>query len=167
MPTSADPTAHRMEEEALRLARHGSLPAAAAVCQALNTRYPQFASGWCTASAVALDMKDAATALNLIERALGLVPADALAGCKARFLLQKAHALCGLGRAPEALEIARRIEPALTADARSMDSLGTLFSSCGEQVLALAAHDRAIQLAPRVAAFKLNRAAAQRALGKK
>jgi tetratricopeptide (TPR) repeat protein len=161
MPTSADPTAHRMEEEALRLARHGSLPAAAAVCQALNTRYPQFASGWCTASAVALDMKDAATALNLIERALGLVPTEA------RFLLQKAHALCGLGRAPEALEIARRIEPALTADARSMDSLGTLFSSCGEQVLALAAHDRAIQLAPRVAAFKLNRAAAQRALGKK
>jgi tetratricopeptide (TPR) repeat protein len=160
MPTSAaDPTATRMEEEALRLARHGSLPAAATVCRALNTRYPQFASGWCTASFVALEMKDAAGALNSIERALGLVPADA------RFLLQKAHALRGLGRAPEALEIAKGIQPTLTADAGSLDSLGTLYSSCGEQELALAAYDRAIQLAPRIAAFKFNRAAVRRFLG--
>ena len=160
MPTSAaDPTAIRMEEEALRLARHGSLPAATTVCRAINTRYPQFASGWCTASAVALEMKDAASALNLIERALGLVPADG------RFLLQKAHALRGLGRAAEALEIARGIQSSLAADAGSMDSLGTLYSSCGEQELALAAYDRAIQLAPRIAAFKFNRAAVRRFLG--
>jgi tetratricopeptide (TPR) repeat protein len=160
MPTSAaDPTASRMEEEALRLARHGSLPAATTVCRALNARYPQFASGWCTASAVALEMKDAATALNLIERALGLVPADA------RFLLQKAHALRGLGRATAALEIARGVQPSLVADAGSLDSLGTLYSSCGEQELALAAYDRAIQLAPRIVAFKFNRAAVRRFLG--
>src|SRR5579862_159553 len=127
MPTSAaDPTATRMEEEALRLARHGSLPAAATVCRALNARYPQFASGWCTASAVAMEMKDAASALNLIERALQLVPGDA------RFLLHKAHALRGLGRAPEALEIATNVQPSLAADAGALDSLGTLYSSCGE-----------------------------------
>jgi tetratricopeptide (TPR) repeat protein len=148
-----------MEEEALRLARHGSLPAAATVCRALNARYPQFASGWCTASAIALEMKDAAAALNLVESALALVPGDA------RFLLQKAHSLRGAGQAHQALEIARAIQPSLSGDAGSMDSLGTLYSSCGEQQLALEAADRAVQLAPRVAAFKFNRAAVRRFLG--
>ncbi len=148
-----------MEEEALRLARHGSLPAAATVCRALNSRYPQFASGWCTASSVALEMKDAAGALNLIERALELVPADA------RFQLQKANSLRALGRVTEALEIAKGVQPSLAADAIALDSLGTLYSACGEQKLALASYDRAIQLAPRIAAFKFNRAAVRRFLG--
>jgi hypothetical protein len=50
----ADPTVSRLEEEALRLARHGSFRAAADVCCALDARHPQFAPGWRTASSIAL-----------------------------------------------------------------------------------------------------------------
>ena len=71
MPTSAaDQIASRLEEEVLRLARHGSFRAAADVCRVLNTKHPQYAPGWRAASGVALQMGDASAALTLIERAL-------------------------------------------------------------------------------------------------
>jgi hypothetical protein len=48
----ADPTASRLEEETLRLARNGSFRAAADVCRALNASHPKFAPGWRTASSI-------------------------------------------------------------------------------------------------------------------
>jgi Sulfotransferase family len=160
MPTpAADPTASRMEEEALRLARHGSFRAAADVCRALNTRHPEFAPGWRTASAIALQMGDAATALTLIERATALAPADG------RSLLQKAHCLRALRRQTESLSIANTLRPLLNDDAAALDSLGTLYSLSGEQRLALDAYDRALQIAPRSTPILFNRATVRRFLG--
>ena len=132
MPTSAaDPTASRMEEEVLRLARHGSFRAAADVCRALNAKHPQFAPGWRAASGIALQMGDAAAALTLIDRALQLTPKDG------RSLLQKAHVLRALHRQNEAFEIANQVRPLLNGDAAALDLLGTFYSLCGEQRLAL------------------------------
>jgi tetratricopeptide (TPR) repeat protein len=160
MPTSAaDPTASRMEEEALRLARHGSFRAAAEVCRALNTKHPQFASGWLTASGIALQMGNAPTALTLIEHALALTPRDG------RSLLQKAYSLRALRRQSEALEIANTVRPLLNSDAAALDLLGTFYSLSGDQRLALEAYDRALQLAPRNIPITFNRATVRRFLG--
>jgi tetratricopeptide (TPR) repeat protein len=156
---AADPTASRMEEEALRLARHGSLRAAADVCRALNTKHPKFASGWRTASGIALQMGDAATALTTVEHALALTPKDG------RSLLQKAYALRALRRQNEALEIASNVRPLLNDDAAALDLLGTFYSLAGDQRLALEAYDRALQLAPRNVPITFNRATVRRFLG--
>jgi Tfp pilus assembly protein PilF len=160
MPTSAaDQTASRMEEEVLRLARHGSFRAAADVCRVLNTKHPQYAPGWRAASGVALQMGDASAALTLIERALALTPKDG------RSLLQKAHTLRALRRQSEALEIANKVRPLLNNDAAALDLLGTFYSLSGEQRLALEAYDRALQLAPRNIPITFNRATVRRFLG--
>src|ERR1700723_2870266 len=144
MPTSAaDPTATRLEEEVLRLARHGSFRAAADVCRALNAKHPKYAPGWRAASGIALQMGDAAAALTLIDRALALTPKDGPS------LLQKAHSLRALRRQIEALEIANKVRPLLNDDAAALDLLGTFYSLSSEQRLALEAYDRAVQLAPR------------------
>ena len=155
----ADPTASRLEEEALRLARHGSLRAAADVCRVLNTKHPQFASGWRASSSIALQAGDATAALTLIERALALDPTDG------RSLLQKAHCLVALRRPKEGLEVANTVRQALNNDAAALDSLGGLYSHLGEQRLALDAYDRALQLAPRNAGITFNRAAVRRFMG--
>ncbi|HVW70187.1 MAG TPA: sulfotransferase [Steroidobacteraceae bacterium] len=160
MPTTAaDSTASRLEEEALRLLRHGSLRAAADVCRALQTKHPKFASGWRTGSLIALQMGDAAGALALIEKSLALAPADG------RSLLQKAHCLRALRRQSEALSVANTVRPAVNGDATALDALGTFYSFCGEQRLALEAYERALQLAPRSAAILFNRATVRRFLG--
>jgi hypothetical protein len=160
MPTSAaDPTASRMEEEVLRLTRHGSFRAAADVCRVLNSKHPQYAPGWRAASGVALQMGDASAALTLIERALALTPKDG------RSLLQQAHTLRALRRQSEALEIANKVRPLLNNDAAALDVLGTFYSLSGEQRLALEAYDRALQLAPRNIPITFNRATVRRFLG--
>jgi tetratricopeptide (TPR) repeat protein len=158
-PPAADPTASRLEEEALRLARHGSFRAAAELCRTLTSKHPQFASGWRTASTIALQTGDAAAALAAIEHSLALTPKDG------RSLLQKAQCLRALRRPAEALELAKSTRPLLDEDAAALDSLGTFYSQCGEQALALAACERALELAPRNAAITFNRASIRRHLG--
>jgi tetratricopeptide (TPR) repeat protein len=154
-----DLTASRLEEEALRLARHGSFRAAAELCRTLTTKHPQFASGWRSASTIALQTGDAPAALAAIERALALDPKDG------RSLLQKARCLRALRRQTEALELARSVRQFLNDDAAALDALGTLYGQFGEQQLALEACDRALELAPRNSAFAFNRAAVRSSLG--
>jgi tetratricopeptide (TPR) repeat protein len=158
-PPVPDLTASRLEEEALRLARHGSFRAAADVCHTLNSQHPRFAPGWRTASSIALQAGDASAALGLIERALGLTPNDG------RSLLQKAHCLRALRRQSEAFESARAARSLLNEDAAALDSLGTFYSFSGEQYLALEAYERALQLAPRNTSITFNRATVRRFLG--
>jgi tetratricopeptide (TPR) repeat protein len=158
-PPVADLTASRLEEEALRLARHGSLRAAADVCRTLNTQHPQFASGWRTASSIALQTGDPTAALARIEHALTLNPRDG------RSFLQKAHCLRALRRSEEAFQVAGAARPLLNEDAAGLDSLGTFYSFSGEQQLALEAYDRALQVAPRNTSITFNRATVRRFLG--
>ncbi len=158
-PPVPDLTASRLEEEALRLARHGSFQAAAEVCRTLTTQYPQFASGWRTSSSIALQTGDPSAALTLIERALALTPQDG------RNLLQKAQCLQAVRRLTEALAIAGAARALLEDDAAALDSLGTFYSFSGEQQLALEAYDRALQVAPRSPSIAFNRATVRRFLG--
>jgi tetratricopeptide (TPR) repeat protein len=132
-----------MEEEALRLARHGSLSAAADVCRALTARHPRFGPGWRAASSIALQMGDAAGALSFIDHALALSPAEG------RALLLKAQALRAVGRHKEAFEMANMARAQLADDAVALDSLGSFYSLSGEARLALDVYERALQLTPR------------------
>jgi tetratricopeptide (TPR) repeat protein len=129
MASPSDPKASRLEEEALRLARHGSFRAAGDICRILNTHHPQFAPGWRTASSIALQLGDPSTALTLVERGLTLAPQDG------RCLLQKAHCLRALRRHTEALAIANTARQAVNDDAAALDALGTFFSLSGEHRL--------------------------------
>ena len=127
MPTpAADPTASRMEEEALRLARHGSLKAAAEVCRALTARHPRFGPGWRAASSIALQMGDAAGALTFSDRALELIPTDG------RSLLQKAHALRILHRPKEAIETANKACEHIKDDVAALYALAKEYEELGE-----------------------------------
>jgi predicted Zn-dependent protease len=159
MSPQFDLTASRLEEEALRLGRHGSFKAAAEVCRTLTTNHPQFASGWRAASTIALQTGDAVAAMALIERSLSLAPKDS------RSLLQKTLCLRALRRQPEALELAKSLREVLSDDAIALDSLGTFFSLSGEQQLALDAYDRALELAPRNTSIAFNRANVRSYLG--
>jgi len=114
-----------MEEEALRLARHGSLKAAAEVCHALTTRHPRFGPGWRAACTIALQLGDTAGALSFADRALALTPDDG------RSMLQKAHALQAARRSKEAVEMANRARERITDDAVALESLAAFLSSRG------------------------------------
>jgi tetratricopeptide (TPR) repeat protein len=142
MPTPVDLTASRMEEEALRLARHGSVKAAAEVCRAMTARHPQFGPGWRAASTIALALGNAAEALTCVDHALALIPADG------RALLQKAHVLHALHRHKEALEMANRARPHITDDAVALESLSAFYRHAGEQRLALEIYDQVIAVRP-------------------
>jgi tetratricopeptide (TPR) repeat protein len=159
MASPSDPKASRLEEEALRLARHGSLRAAGDVSRVLNAQHPQYAAGWRTTSTIALQMREPAAALEAIDHALALAPKDG------RSLLQKAHCLRMLRRQAEALDTANTARQAANDDAVALDALGTFYSLSGEQRLALAAYDRALELAPRSAAILFNRATIRRFVG--
>jgi tetratricopeptide (TPR) repeat protein len=155
----AELTASRLEEEALRLARHGSFRAAAELCRTLTTKHPQFASGWRSASTIALQTGDAPAAMAAIEQALALAPEDG------RSLLQKVRCLRALRRHTEALELAGSVRQLVNEDASALDALGTIYSQYGQQQLALEVYDQALQIAPRNSAIAFNRAAVRRTLG--
>ena len=139
MPTpAADPAASRMEEEALRLARHGSLKAAAEVCHALTTRHPRFGPGWRAASTIALQRGDAGGALTCVDRALGLTPDDG------RSLLLKAQALHCIQRSKEAVETANRARAQLHDDTIALESLGALYRLAGESRLAADVYEQVL-----------------------
>jgi tetratricopeptide (TPR) repeat protein len=131
-----------MEEEALRLARHGSLKAAAEVCHALTTRHPRFGPGWRAASTIALQRGDAAGALSFAERALELDPDDG------RSLLQKAHTLHAAQRSKEAIEVANRARARITDDAVALESLAALYRHAGEPRRAEEIYERVIAARP-------------------
>ena len=143
MPTpAADLAATRMEEEALRLARHGSLKAAAEVCHALTTRHPRFGPGWRAASTIALQMGDIAAALKCADQSLALAPEDG------RSLLQKAHALHAAQRSKEAVGMANRARERITDDAVALESLGALYRSTGEPRQAAEIYERVVAARP-------------------
>lgn len=131
-----------MEEEALRLARHGSLKAATEVCHALTTRHPGFAPGWRAACSIALQMGDAGGALTCADRALALSPDDG------RSLLLKAQALHSIQRSKEAVETANRARAQLQDDAVALESLGALYRLTGELRLAVDIYEQILAARP-------------------
>ena len=93
--------AHR---DVVRLMRAGDWRAADEACQRLTAQYPQFADGWFAASHIAMALRSGATALDAIDRAMSVEPANL------KYLMQRAQCLLVLHRPREALAVADAAE---------------------------------------------------------
>jgi tetratricopeptide (TPR) repeat protein len=133
--------------------------AAEAACRQLTAQHPEFAAGWFAASQIALAQRAARDALDAVERALKIEPANA------RFLAHRAQCLLALGRRAEALAAAEAAERCAGTDAGVWDAIGTVQSFANEQRRALAAYDRAVALAPHNPQLAYNRASVRRFVG--
>ncbi len=157
-PTSATAAA-LLQRKVGRLMRERIWSAAALACSRLNREHPRYATGWHSASLVALALERAVDALHCIERALTLEPRNA------RYLLQRAHCLLALGRLMEARSTATAAHRVAPADAPLLDAIGTALSRANDHPAARSAYDQAVVLAPDNARILFNRAAVHRYLG--
>jgi predicted Zn-dependent protease len=74
---SNTPTAARsLEDRVWRSLRDNDARKALAACEQLNRQHPNYASGWHTASQLALRLNNPAAALAAIDRALALEPGN-------------------------------------------------------------------------------------------
>jgi hypothetical protein len=103
--------------------------------------------------------KDWRGALDAIDGAVTLDPNNAA------LLLQRARCLLALRRRLEALKAADAVERCSPADPNILDAVGTLRSFANDHQRALAAYDRAVELAPQVSGFLYNRASVRRFVG--
>lgn len=106
-----------------------------------------------------MQARDWVGALAALEQALLRAPHSAA------LRLQQARCLLSLRRRREALGALDAAERCGVADPGLWDALGTLRSFANDQRRALACYDRAVALAPDVAAFRYNRASVRRFVG--
>jgi tetratricopeptide (TPR) repeat protein len=154
--TDAMTTTH---QEVLHLMRSGDWRAADETCKRLIDQYPTFAVGWLAASHIAMALGTALGALDAIDRAVALEPANP------NFLIHRAQCLLALGRRADAMSAADAAERCRPSDPNLWDAIGTLRSYATDQQRALAAYDRAVALAPQNSQFVYNRASVRRFLG--
>ncbi|MGI9296172.1 MAG: tetratricopeptide repeat protein, partial [Pseudomonadales bacterium] len=132
---------------------------ALAICQQLNSKFPQNAEGWCAASVVANKMGNADKALEFIDRALALNPTTT------KFILAKANLLIAVNRFADALDLAQQIASTVENIPQALDTAGAIFSSCGDYKKAQACYEKTLELAPESSATYYNLAAVKRFLG--
>ncbi|MGO8976140.1 MAG: tetratricopeptide repeat-containing sulfotransferase family protein [Steroidobacteraceae bacterium] len=148
--------AHR---DVLRLMQAGDWRAADAACRRITERYPSFAAGWYSASRIGTALGSPATALEAIDRALSVEPANA------SYLVLRARCQLALNHRRAALDTADAAARCDSNDPAVWDAIGTLRSYANDQQRALLAYDRAVTLAPQASHFIYNRAAVRRFLG--
>jgi hypothetical protein len=107
-----------------------------------------------------MQARDWPAALSCIETALRSESHDA------RLWISRAQCLIALGRSAEACAAAASAQRHAGSDAVLFDAIGSLFNHGNDQARALAAYDRAVDLAPANPHFLFNRASARRFLGR-
>lgn len=133
--------------------------AADSASRELIARHPRFAAGWLAASQIALALKRPEAALESIDRALALEPANV------SHLIHRAKCLMVLRRRGDALQAITTAERCAPDDPAVWDAIGSICSHANDQRRALAAYNHAVALAPHVAHFLYNRASVRRFLG--
>ena len=128
-------------------------------CERLNREYPDFASGWHTASQLALRLGNIDMALDAVRQATRLEPDNAT------WQLQEAKCLLKLGRPGPARAVVRRLAARPLATAYENAGLGMLLTELGERREALSYYEAAAALAPNDARQYYNMACLQRTLG--
>lgn len=157
---TASAAARSLEDRVWRLLRNDEQRQALAACQQLNTRFPGYASGWQTASLLALRLGNPAAALAAADRALALEPHDTDA------VLQRAICLGKLGRTPELQAALETLGSSDLSTPWQHSALGLLYTQLERREAAVACYRRAAELEPARGKHHYNIAALERSLGK-
>lgn len=148
-----------LERQVWQLMKTGKMQQAAAACDQLNQAFPDFGSGWNTASRLAIALNEPLVALQAVQRALSISPG------KPEWLMQKMASLAVYGD----IEAAR-----LVADEIAQHEFDTAYhaSTCAVTLNRLGRHAdaerhllKAVALNPQNASYRFNLATAQRFLG--
>jgi tetratricopeptide (TPR) repeat protein len=157
---SSTPAAARsLEDRVWRSLRDKDVRQALATCEQLNREHPNYASGWHTASQLALRLNNATAALAAIDKALALEPGNTDG------LLQRA--LC-VGRLGDTAALEPLVEELAARDlstAYRHSTLGMLYTQLERRGEAVTCYERAAALEPDRAKHYYNIAALQRSLG--
>jgi tetratricopeptide (TPR) repeat protein len=151
--------ARSLEDHVWRSLRNRDVKQALAACERLNREHPDYASGWHTASQLALRLEKPAAALAAIDKALALEPGNTDG------LLQRGLCLGRLGDTAALEPLVAELATRKLATAYRHATLGMLYTQLERREEAVACYERAAALEPGRAKHYYNIAALQRSLG--
>lgn len=154
-----DSPARTLEQRIWMKAGAGETRAAIAACEQLNRRHPDYASGWHTASRLALQLNNPPVALNAIERALAIEPGST------PWLLQKGLCLVRLHRISDLEAIVATLSARRMKSAYECSTLALLLTELGRRAEAVELYEKAARLNPDEPRHYYNLACLQRSLG--
>lgn len=152
-------SARTLEERTWTHAESGDTRTAISTCERLNRLYPEHASGWHTASRLALQLNNLPIALNAIERALAIEPDST------PWLLQKGVCLARLRRIDDLEPIVETLSSREMKSAYHCSTLALLKTELGQRPDAVALYEKAARLNPDEPKHYYNLACLQRSLG--
>jgi tetratricopeptide (TPR) repeat protein len=153
------PAARSLEGRVWRLMEQGDIKDAISACEQLNLQFPAFASGWHTASQMALNLNHPAMALTAIEKALAFEPQSTT------WAIQKARCLSRLGDTQALESEVAQLTSRKLKTAYQHSAVGMLQTQLGKREDALAFYEKAAELEPKHAMHFYNVACMQRSLG--
>jgi tetratricopeptide (TPR) repeat protein len=148
-----------LEREVQKLMSSGKLREAAAVCDRLNHQFPDFISGWSTASQLALLVNEPQIAVRAIDRALTLSPGQP------SLLLQRVTCLGAAGETSAARQLAERLGEHHFENPKHASGCGLAMTRLGLHELARVQFARAASLEPTNPDHHYNLATTLRYLG--
>ena len=149
-----------LEARVYELLKDGKLHEAATACDELNRDFPNYASGWYTASMVALRAKQPRIALQSIEVALRLSPG------KPEWVLRKLVCLGAVGDRESAAAVAEELHEVEFDSAHQASNCGLSLNQLGFHAEAERHFRRAIELDSDNSTCHYNLATALRLLGR-
>jgi cytochrome c-type biogenesis protein CcmH/NrfG len=150
----------QLEEQVWEALKRGDAKRAISICEALNRQFPEFESGWHTASQLALKLGNAQMALDAIREALRMRPDHT------PWMIQEGRCLARLGRIEDFANIVDRLSDTRINSPYELSALGMLLTQLGRREDALARYQEAAKLQPSDARHYYNIASLQRTLGR-
>lgn len=151
--------ATEMEARVRQLIDAGQTRDAAEACDQLNQQFPEYESGWYTASHLAMLVKEPMVALRAIDRALQLSPG------KPEWLFQRVECLGALGDVAAARDSAKQLSGHQFDSAGVSAAFAHTLTRLGMFVPARNHYARSVELAPDEGQYHYNLATVERFLG--
>ena len=119
--------AKQLEAQVWECLKANDVRQAISACERLNSEFPNFASGWHTASQLALKLGNARMALGAIREALKMEPEQV------PWALQEAQCLWKLGRTDEVRSCVEQLLPREKSTPYEHATLGLLLTKLGDR----------------------------------
>ncbi len=139
--------------------KQNNVKQAIADCEQLNRQFPDFASGWHTASQLALKLNNPAMALVTVEKALSREPD------RTAWALHKGSCLARLGQMDQLRSLVDALSARTMETPYECSALGMLLTQLGQREAAITHYQKAAALKPDEAKHYYNVACLQRSLG--